>query len=129
MKVQFMFTHLLLITVASVRCRSAQRHGSDGKAPRSAITDSTSHWGGQKSCPVTGEALGSMGDPIRVRTHDQTVWVCCESCVAAVKDDPDKYFEQVQNEITQLRGPVIQRHETYDRSDSRRVAPASGSCH
>ena len=46
----------------------------------------------QKVCPVSTEALGSMGAPIKVTVEGRDVWVCCEACIDAVKKDPAKYF-------------------------------------
>lgn len=34
----------------------------------------------QKICPVSGEALGEHGDPIRSKVGEETVFLCCESC-------------------------------------------------
>ena len=34
----------------------------------------------QKTCPITGLALGSMGAPLKVETGDRTLWICCEGC-------------------------------------------------
>ncbi|WDQ18085.1 hypothetical protein [Rhodopirellula sp. P2] len=45
----------------------------------------------QKTCPVSGKPLGSMGDPVAVSTGDQRVFVCCAGCVDAVKANPGKY--------------------------------------
>lgn len=55
-------------------------------------------YGGQKTCPVTGEALGSMGPPIPVSMKGQTIYVCCEGCVKAVQGDPDQYIAKVIHE-------------------------------
>ena len=46
--------------------------------------------GEQKSCPVTGEPLGSMGMPPKVTLKDQTVFLCCASCKKKAEADPDK---------------------------------------
>lgn len=46
----------------------------------------------QQTCPVTQEPLGSMGKPIRVTFGGQSVFVCCEGCVTAVKRSPEKYL-------------------------------------
>ena len=54
----------------------------------------------QRTCPVTQEPLGSMGKPIRVTVGGQSIFVCCEGCVAAVKRNPDKY----------LRGASTRQH-------------------
>jgi membrane fusion protein, copper/silver efflux system len=34
----------------------------------------------QKFCPVTGNALGSMGTPLKLMIEDQPVFLCCEGC-------------------------------------------------
>lgn len=49
----------------------------------------------QKVCPVSGEPLGSMGDPIAVAVGDREVYVCCQGCVAAVQAEPAKYLAMV----------------------------------
>lgn len=46
----------------------------------------------QRTCPVTQEPLGSMGKPIRVTVGGQSIFVCCEGCVAAVKRNPNKHL-------------------------------------
>lgn len=46
----------------------------------------------QKICPVSGNLLGSMGDPISVDVGGVRVFVCCAGCVEAVKADPGKYL-------------------------------------
>ena len=55
-------------------------------------------YGGQKTCPVTDEALGSMGPPIPVTVKGQTIFVCCQGCVAEVQGDPDVYLAKVMRE-------------------------------
>ena len=46
----------------------------------------------QKNCPVGGEALGSMGTPIKVMVGERAVFLCCEGCRSAVEKDPAKYL-------------------------------------
>ena len=46
----------------------------------------------QRICPVTEEALGSMGTPIKVTVEGRDVFLCCEGCVDAIKADPAKYL-------------------------------------
>jgi YHS domain-containing protein len=55
-------------------------------------------YGGQKSCPVTGKPLGSMGKPLAVEVNGQTIYVCCQGCVAKVKANPDFYIAKVKKE-------------------------------
>ena len=46
----------------------------------------------QKVCPVSGEALGSMGMPVKATRGDRSVFLCCAACEKKVQADPDKYF-------------------------------------
>ena len=55
-------------------------------------------YGGQKTCPVMGEELGSMGPPIPVAVKGETVYVCCRGCAAKVQRDPDLYLAKVRAE-------------------------------
>mgnify|MGYP002781424747 CR=1 FL=1 len=52
-------------------------------------------YGGQKTCPVTGEELGAMGKPVPVALKGQTVYVCCRGCAARALADPDKTLAAV----------------------------------
>jgi Cu(I)/Ag(I) efflux system membrane fusion protein len=49
----------------------------------------------QKTCPVTGKALGSMGPPCRVVIDGVTVFLCCDGCEPALKENPGKYLSQL----------------------------------
>lgn len=66
-------------------------------SPASALV-TQSPYGGQKTCPVTGHELGSMGTPIPVAVNGQTIYVCCRGCVAKVQANPDFYLQKVQAE-------------------------------
>ena len=52
-------------------------------------------YGGQKTCPVTGEELGAMGQPIAVTVNGETVYVCCRGCAAKAQANPDKTLAAV----------------------------------
>ena len=56
------------------------------------LPPSTAKYGGQRTCPVMGDVLGEMGEPIPVSVKGQTVFVCCRGCVGKVRRDPDKYL-------------------------------------
>lgn len=47
----------------------------------------------QKTCPVSGKRLGSMGDPVAVDAGGQRLFVCCAGCVDAVKANPEKFTQ------------------------------------
>ena len=46
----------------------------------------------QRTCPVTKQPLGSMGQPIRVSVQGRSLFVCCEGCVDSLKTNPAKYL-------------------------------------
>jgi len=39
----------------------------------------------QRTCPITGDLLGSMGKPIKVNVDGRTVFVCCQGCVEELR--------------------------------------------
>lgn len=49
----------------------------------------------QKICPVTGEPLGSMGDPYRVGYAARPVFVCCKGCEKPFLKKPDSYLAKL----------------------------------
>lgn len=49
----------------------------------------------QKTCPVTGESLDSMGGPIRVEVAGRTVFICCKACEKPLRKNPAKYLAKL----------------------------------
>ena len=49
----------------------------------------------QKVCPVSGEALGAMGAPIKVTVKGRDVFLCCESCREKLEANPDEYLAKL----------------------------------
>lgn len=49
----------------------------------------------QKVCPVSGEALGSMGTPIKVTVKGRDVFLCCEGCREKLEANPDEYLAKL----------------------------------
>jgi Cu(I)/Ag(I) efflux system membrane fusion protein len=50
----------------------------------------------QQICPVTGAALGSMGDPVPVQVGDEIVYLCCAGCQSPLESDPAKYLARIR---------------------------------
>ena len=69
--------------------------------PAAASTPAALPYGGQRTCPVTGEELGSMGRPVPVSLNGETVYVCCRGCAARAQADPDKTLAAVAAEQAQ----------------------------
>ena len=75
-------------------CRSCDRDrdGGGGRGSvccRSASPERTAGTT-EKTCPVSGEELGSMGEPVTVK--GRTVLVCCQGCVEKLMRDPERYL-------------------------------------
>ena len=49
----------------------------------------------QKVCPVSGEALGSMGAPIKVTVEGRDVFLCCAGCKDKLLADPKTYLAKL----------------------------------
>lgn len=49
-----------------------------------------------KTCVVSGEELGSMGEPVVVKHGEVTVKLCCKSCIEDFEADPAKYAAMVK---------------------------------
>jgi hypothetical protein len=49
----------------------------------------------QKICPVSGEALGEMGPPKKIKVAGQEVFICCASCEEPITKEPAKYLAKI----------------------------------
>lgn len=49
----------------------------------------------QKVCPVSDEALGSMGTPLKVAVAGREVFICCENCRDPLVAEPEKYLAKL----------------------------------
>lgn len=50
----------------------------------------------QKTCPVSGMNLGSMGRPYKLVVEGRTLFLCCQGCEEAVKADPAAAFQKLE---------------------------------
>ena len=51
-----------------------------------------------KTCPVSDEKLGDMGDPY-VFTHDgREVKLCCKGCLKDFEKNPTKFVKKIEKE-------------------------------
>ena len=51
----------------------------------------------QRVCPVSGELLGKMGEPVKLDVQGREVWICCAGCEDALRKDPEQYFAKLNN--------------------------------
>jgi Cu(I)/Ag(I) efflux system membrane fusion protein len=79
---------------AGPRASASSAPALAGPAPATS-SDDQSQIARQKTCPVTGKALGSMGPPCRVVIDGVTVFLCCDGCEPGLKANPGKYLSQL----------------------------------
>lgn len=51
----------------------------------------------QRICPVSGELLGSMGEPVKLDVEGREVWICCAGCEGALRKDPERYLTKLNH--------------------------------
>jgi len=56
----------------------------------------------QRTCPVTGKSLGSMGTPARVEMEGRVVFLCCGGCEGPFKKNPQKYLSKLATPAGQV---------------------------
>ena len=58
------------------------------------------------TCPVSGEKLGSMGDPIVLVKEGREVRLCCNGCTAKFEKETAKYMEKVDAAMIEQQAKV-----------------------
>ena len=48
-----------------------------------------------KECPVSGEELGKMGEPVDYLYGTRLVRFCCKNCIKTFKKDPSKFLAKI----------------------------------
>ena len=54
-----------------------------------------------KTCVVSGEELGSMGEAVSYEHEGTVIKVCCDHCLPDVKKDPAKFVAMVKEDVAQ----------------------------
>ncbi len=54
---------------------------------------------GNKICPVSGEAVGTMGDVVKYEHNGKVYSLCCDMCKKDFKKDPEKYSKIAEDEV------------------------------
>ena len=57
-------------------------------------------------CPVSGEKLGSMGDPIVMSVDGREVRFCCDGCPKKYKAGPSKYVPKIDKMMTDAQASL-----------------------
>ncbi len=51
-----------------------------------------------KTCPVSGEKLGEMGDAYTFVHGDREIKLCCKDCLKDFNKNPGKYLKVIEKE-------------------------------
>jgi YHS domain-containing protein len=92
MKATFILPVIAMLIASCKKAETVTRETTVSAAE--AATDAKSY--PLKVCIVSGEELGTMGDPVSIVQEGQTIKFCCDSCVPKFKKDPDKYLEKLK---------------------------------
>jgi YHS domain-containing protein len=64
----------------------------------------------QEICPISGQKLGSMGTPIKVKVGEETVFLCCQGCLQQ-KIKPEHWSTIHANAAKAQRICPVMKHE------------------
>ncbi len=67
---------------------------------------------GNKICPISGKALGSMGDGMQVEYEGKIYNLCCAMCAKDFNKDPETFIKKIHEELD------ASDHEVHERKDS-----------
>lgn len=92
----------IVVTVTFVACSSSQ-DGANSHEGHNHATESHGMMNqseptkevAAKMCPVSGEELGSMGEPVKVSHEGHEVKLCCQDCIKQFESDPTKYLAKL----------------------------------
>ena len=57
------------------------------------------------TCPVTGQALGSMGKPVVYNHEGREIRFCCSGCVGQFKKEPQKFVNKINQAMIKDQSP------------------------
>jgi YHS domain-containing protein len=57
------------------------------------------------SCPVSGEELGAMGEPIIYDHNGREIRFCCANCIGKFEAEPEKYISAIDAQIIAEQTP------------------------
>lgn len=86
---------LITATATSVRAQELSEHDKI-------------HVAVQEICPISGQKLGSMGTPLKVKIGEEIVFVCCKGCLK--KQVNPTHWATIHNNFAKAQGicPVME---------------------
>lgn len=107
MKVIFTLTAVVLVAVSSFAQTNQE---TQYQQQESTLTDADQlQIAVQKICPVTGEELGSMGEPLKVKVGEQVAFLCCKGCQG--KELKAEHWRTIQARMAKAQGicPIMEK--------------------
>jgi YHS domain-containing protein len=95
MKLLLKTTLVVLTPLAFLSCNKDESSASSQTTDDSQAETSVTPYP-LKTCLVSGEDLGSMGDPYVIVHEGQEIKFCCDSCEPKFKKDPAKYLAMLK---------------------------------
>lgn len=86
------------LVLMGVGCGDGQDHGAPpAKSPDApaAVGDPQAKPYPLKTCLVSGEELGKMGEPFRLTYKGQEIKLCCKGCEKDFNKEPEKYLKMI----------------------------------
>lgn len=90
---------VLLVASQSTWAKEGAMHRGSMEMKSEAPGPSAAMMVGNKFCPVSGEYIGDMKNPMQYEYKGKIYNFCCPACVGAFKKDPEKYIKIVQEEM------------------------------
>ena len=95
---------VLAFAIALIGCGSEQTQGNQSQGATPAQETQTMAKADMPAkdypldyCIISGEELGSMGDPVIKEYNGRTVKFCCNRCVKTFESDPAMYFAKIDS--------------------------------
>ncbi len=89
--------HSLLIVLALASCSEREDTASANNDASSSASPAAPVPYPLETCLVSGEELGSMGDPVVLVHEGREIKFCCDRCEPKFREDPEKYLSQLDN--------------------------------
>jgi YHS domain-containing protein len=86
---------VLAIAAIACGCKDGGQTGQQQGQPAAAAKEAAPAGKPQTACPVMG---GKIDKSIYVDYQGKRVYLCCESCLAEAKKDPEKYIKKLEAE-------------------------------
>jgi YHS domain-containing protein len=84
---------LTSIALFSVSCTREETVTTETTPETTAVTAATPY--PLDVCLVSGEKLGSMGEPIVITHEGREIKFCCDQCLPSFNENPDKYLSKL----------------------------------